>query len=229
MKHIALRTLGVVALAALPAVSTAQMLEPGWYFELAVGKSKFKDVSAADIDGVTRDFFSSNGLSVQTLTSTLGFNERSYALISGYSFNPWLSAEAGFFRLGALQYQSSGTVRGATTVLPATFNFSYRAKGVLVGATASLPVGDYLTLRARAGMTNSDARVRISATVATDAVQDEVSNSSQDFYYGVGVGMKVWDYYRVGIDWMSHSKFGKASGSGTTDIDNILLSFTYTY
>jgi opacity protein-like surface antigen len=229
MKHTALRTLGVMTLAALPAVSTAQMLEPGWTFEVAVGKAKFKDVSATAIDDVARNFFDSFALPVQTLTSSLGYKDRSYALISGYSFYPWLSVEAGLFRLGAFQYQSAGTVNDAGTLRPATFNFSYRAKGVLVGATASLPVGDYLTLRARAGMTNSDARVRISATVATDAVQDEVSNSSQDFYYGVGVGMKVWDYYRVGIDWMSHSKFGKASGSGTTDIDNVLLSFTYTY
>jgi OmpA-OmpF porin, OOP family len=229
MTRQALRTLGVVLALGGPAMAQAQILEPGWYFELAVGKAKFKDVSAADIDGVTRNFFDSFALPVQTLNSTLEDKDRSYALVSGYRFLPWLSIEAGFFRLGAFQYRSTGTVSDAGTLRPATFDFSYRAKGVLVGGTAELPLGRYLALRARAGLTNSDTRVRIRASVAADGVQDEYSESSQDFYYGVGAGMNVWDYYRVGIDWMRHNQFGRASGNGSTDVDNILLSFTYSY
>lgn len=224
------RTLAILALAAAgTSVAQAQMFETGWYFEVALGKASFKDVTTADLDAVTRDFFDSFDLPVQTLTSTLSDTDRSYALTSGYRFNSFLSFEASYFRLGAFQYGSSGTVSEAGTVLPASFNFSYRAKGVLIGTAATLPVGEILELRGRAGIANSETRVRISATVDGQAVADQASESSQDVYFGVGAGIRVLEYYRVGVDWMRHSKVGKANGNGSTDVDNILLSFTYEY
>jgi OmpA-OmpF porin, OOP family len=207
----------------------AQMLDRGWYFEVALGKATFKDVSTADLDALTRDFFDSFELPVQTLSSTRDDYERSYALLSGYRFSPYLAFEAGLFRLGAVQYAAAGSVSDAGTLLPASFNFSYRAKGVLIGGTATLPLGEYFELRGRAGITNSETRVRYFATVDGVAASDHFSESSQDFYYGAGVGFWIGQYYRIGADFLHHDKFGKAGGNGSTDVDNILLSFTYEY
>jgi len=224
------RTLGVLALAVVGTTAAqAQMLGPGWYFELAVGKASFRDVTTTDLDGVARDVFDSFELPVQTLSSTLSDTDRSYALTSGYRISPYLSFEASFFRLGAFQYGASGTVSDAGAILPASFRFTYRAKGVLLGAAATLPLGNYLDLRGRAGITNSETRVRIAATVDGQTVNDQFSESSQDFFYGVGVGIKVLEYYRLGVDWMRHDSFGKAGGNGSTDIDNVLMSFSYEY
>ena len=224
------RTLGVLALAlvAMPAAQ-AQMLDRGWYFELGLGKSSFKDVSTAGLDGLTRDFFDSFELPVQTLASTRDDYERSYALVSGYRFSPYFAFEAGLFRLGAVQYAASGTVNDAGTPLPASFNFSYRGKGVLVGGTATLPLGEYFELRGRAGITNSETRVRYFANVNGASVSDQFSESSQDFYYGAGVGLWIGQYYRIGADYMHHDGFGKASGNGSTDVDNLLVSISFQY
>lgn len=212
----------------LPAAQS-QMLDRGWYFEAAVGKSSFKDVDTAGLDALTRDFFDSFELPVQTLGSTRSDYEHSYALISGYRFTPYLAVEAGLFRLGAVQYAATATVSDAGALLPASFNFSYRAKGVLIGGTATLPLGEYFELRGRAGITNSETRVRFFATVAGAPASDQYSESSQDFYYGAGVGFWLGQYYRIGADYLHHDGFGKASGNGSTDVDNLLLSISFQY
>lgn len=223
------RILGIVMLAVAGAPAGAQVLERGFYFEVAVGKSTFNDVSQTAADQAARNFFDDFDLPVQTLTSALEDTDRSYALISGYRFNPWFSMEAGYFRLGAFQYTSSGTVSDGGTILPSQFNLSYRAKGFMLGGTASLPLGNYFELRGRAGVSDSETRLKLYASVDGDAVSDKYSESSQDFYYGAGFGVLVFDYYRIGVDWMRHEKLGRSNGNGSTDVDNVMLSFTYQY
>jgi opacity protein-like surface antigen len=231
-RHI-LKALCALTLAtAVAPAAQAQLMDSGFYFEVAVGKATFKDVTLAGLNGVAENFFGNSfgdPLTYTGISSTLQDKDRSYALISGYRMSPYLSFEAGYFRLGAFQYASSGTVSDGESTAPGTFNFSYRAKGFLVGATATLPVGSYLELRGRAGVASSDTRVKVSYTINGDGESLKGSENSQDFYYGAGVGVNVWDYYRLGLDFMRHSKVGRASGNGTTDVDNILLSFSYVY
>jgi OmpA-OmpF porin, OOP family len=217
---------------AISPAAQAQLMDSGFYFEVAVGKATFKDVSLAGLDGLAENFFGNNfsdTLTYEGISSTLQDKDRSYALISGYRMSPYLSFEAGYFRLGAFQYASSGTLSDGVSTAPGTFNFSYRAKGFLVGGTATLPVGSYLELRGRAGVASSDTRVKIAYAIDGDGESVKFSENSQDFYYGAGIGVNVWDYYRLGLDFMRHGKVGRSSGNGTTDVDNILLSFSYVY
>lgn len=224
------RTLATLFLLALGApVAQAMTLENGIYFEIGVGKAEFKDANQVDLDQLTRDFFDSYELPVQSLTSTFSNKDRSYSLLTGYRFNPWIALEAGFFRLGAFQYGSAGTVSDEGTIRPDSFWFSYRAKGFLFGGSAMLPLGPFLELRGRAGLTNTDTRVRIAANVEGSAVKNSFTESSNDFYYGVGLGMKVFEYYRLGVDWMHHRGIGKPGGNGATDVDNLQVSFSYQY
>jgi len=218
----------LVGLAAMP-VAQAQYLDRGWTMEVGVGKTRFQDVEQAGLDQLTRDFFDSFALPVQTLASTLDTRDRSLALLAGYRFNRWLAADVGFFSLGSFQYASTGTVDDAGTVRPSAFTFGYRVRGVSVGGTATLPLGRNLELRARAGFANSDVSVRYTATVGTDTLADKFSDTSQDLYYGVGAGFVVWDYYRIGVDYLHHDKVGKASGTGTASVDNVMLTLGFRY
>jgi hypothetical protein len=223
------RLLCVLAgLAAMP-MAQAQYLDRGWTMELSVGKTSFKDVDKPGLDQLTRDFFDSFALPVQTLASTLDTRDRSLALQAGYRFNRWLAADVGFFSLGSFQYASTGTVSDAGTLMPSAFDFGYKVRGVSLGGTATLPLGRSLELRARAGITNSDVNVRFSATAGTDTLADKSSYTSQDLYYGVGAGFVVWDYYRIGVDFLRHDKVGKSSTSGTTSIDNVMLTLGFRY
>jgi hypothetical protein len=120
-------------------------------------------------------------------------------------------------------------VSDAGTIHPFTFDFRYRVKGMMLGGIATLPLGEYFEARARAGFTTSNPKVSYTATVDTDALSDGFSDSSQDFYYGAGVGVNLWEFYRIGVDWMHHAKVGKASTTGSTDIDNLMLSIGYRY
>jgi OmpA-OmpF porin, OOP family len=207
----------------------AQYLDRGWTMEIGAGKTSFQDVSTADLDLLTRDFFDSFALPVQTLSSTVDTKDRSLLLMAGYRFNRWFAAEAGMYSLGSFQYAATGTVDDAGTISPATFNFGYHARGIMMGGTATLPLGRSLELRARAGISNTDVRIKYSATVGPDAVADKYSDTSQDLYYGVGAGIVVWDYYRIGVDFLHHASVGKASGAGTTDVDNVVLSVGFRY
>ena len=222
------RILWSLLLIAGASAAQAQLLERGWTFELGVGKTSF-DVTAADGDALTRSFFDSFELPVQTLSSALDKKDRSFALFGGYRFNKWLAAEAGFFSLGAFRYTSSGTVNDAGTIRQASFNYKFRVQGVMLGGIASLPIGEYLEARVRAGFTSASPKISYSATVETDSVSDSFSDSSQDFYYGAGVGVTLWEFYRIGLDFVHHGKVGKASSTGTADIDNVMLSIGYRY
>jgi hypothetical protein len=228
-----LKTLcALVFAAAVTPAAQAQLMDSGFYFEVAVGKATFKDVTIAGMDGLARNFFGgsfADELTYDGISATLQDKDRSYALISGYRMSPYLSFEAGYFRLGAFQYVSSGTVSDGESTAPGNFNFSYRAKGFLVGATGTLPIGSVLELRGRVGVASSDTRVKVSYSIDGEGETLRGSENSQDFFYGAGVGANVWDYYRIGLDFMRHSKVGRASGNGTTDVDNILLSFSYVY
>jgi OOP family OmpA-OmpF porin len=223
------RVLGVLALglAAVPAAQ-AQYLDRGWTMELGAGKTTFKDVTRADLDTFARDFFDSFALPVQTLNSTLDTKDRSLALSAGYRFNRWFAAEAGMYSLGSFRYASTGTVNDAGTILPATFDFGYRVRGIMIGGTATLPVGRNFELRARAGISNSSVTLKLSSTAGTDSLTDKFSDSSQDFYYGVGAGFVVWDYYRLGVDYLHHAKVGKSS-TGTANVDNLMLTLGFRY
>jgi opacity protein-like surface antigen len=218
----------LAGLAVAPALQ-AQYLDRGWTMEIGAGNTTFKDVTRADIDGLTRDFFGSFTLPVQTLNSTLDTSDRSMSVSAGYRFNRWLSAEAGMYFLGSFRYASTGTVNDAGTISPSTFDYRYRARSILLGGTATLPLGRNFELRARAGLSNSDVSIKYKASVGTDSVNDGFSDSSQDFYYGVGAGLVVWDYYRLGVDFLRHDKVGKASTTGSTSVDNVMLTIGFRY
>lgn len=218
----------LVGLAVAPALQ-AQYLDRGWTMELGAGKTTFNDVTRADIDALTRDFFDSFVLPVQTLNSTLDTTDRSMSVTAGYRFNRWLAADAGMYFLGSFRYASTGTVDDAGVISPSTFDFRYRVRAILLGGTATLPLGRNFELRARAGISNSDVSIKYSATVGTDGVTDGYSDSTQDFYYGVGAGMVVWDYYRIGVDFLRHDKVGKASSTGTSTVDNVMLTVGFRY
>jgi hypothetical protein len=218
---------GVLALAA--AASPAQAFGEKWYIEVGVGNTRFKDVTLAGMDGLTRNFFDSFDLTVQSLSSTLDTKDRSYSLLSGYKFGDYFTMEAGYVPLGAFRYKSTGTVDDAGTVLPSAFDFTYRANLFLFGATANLPLGERFDVRARLGMTSSNIRIRYTAVADADRLEEGFSDSTQDLYYGVGAGFKLLDYMRIGVDWQHFSNIGSANTAGSTDIDNVTVSFSYAY
>jgi hypothetical protein len=218
-----------ILLLAVGTSAQAQLLERGWTFELGMGKTAFKDVAIGGLDALTRSFYDSYDLPVQTLSSTLDDKDRSFALFGGYRFNRWLATEAGFFSLGAFRYNATGTVSDAGTILPATFSFRYRVRGMMLGGSAILPLGRFAEARVRAGFSSSNPKVSYTASVDGDSLSDSFSDSSQDFYYGAGVGMNLWEFYRLGLDWIHHSKVGKSSTTGSTDVDNLMLSIGYRY
>lgn len=223
-------TLGALGLCVL-ATPAAQAMEEGWFMELAIGRASFTDVSAADLEEPTRNFFEADlSLNVDSLDGTVKTTDRSYAVISGYRFNENWAMETGFFRLGAFQYRATGTVSDGGGSYPAFFNLSFRAKGVMFGVSGTQPIGDLFEVRGRAGISSSDTRIKFSAGVQSSVLPEtKYSASSQDFYIGAGVGMYLWDYYRVGFDWMRHRNIGKPSYTYKANVDNLLLSISYIY
>lgn len=219
----------VLVLGAMTAPA-AMALEEGWSFEVAMGQARFTDVKAADIDPLTVDFFSQFELEVGPGgTSSVKTRDRSYALITSYRLNEHWGFDTGYFRLGAFQYGWMGTVGGQGNFVPGSFNLSFRAKGILFGAMYSYRLGEIFEVRGRGGISTSDTRLKYSATVQATTVADALKASSQDFYFGVGVGANIGDYYRVGIDWMRHRNMGKPSLTYRADVDNIMASFSYMY
>lgn len=218
----------LVGVAAFPAAQ-AQYFDRGWTVEIGIGKTDFKNVAQTDVDALVRSYLGSFNLPVQTLNSTLDTKDRSLALAAGYRVNRWLGLEASLFKLGSFRYASTGTVSDAGTIRNSTANVSYRVKGIMLGGTATLPLGRNFELRARAGLSNSDVRLGIDSTVGSGSRSDGISDSSQDLYYGAGVGIILADYYRIGLDYSHHGGVGKASSTGKADVNNVMLSVGFRY
>lgn len=227
--HLA-RILGVLAFVTMAAPAQAQFLGPGWFFEVGVGEANFSGAKRSELDALTGAFFDSFNLTVDSLDSTLSRKDRSYAINSGYRFNDYLQMETTYYRLGAFQYAAAGSVSDQGGSYPATMNFSFRAKGVMFGVAGTYPFADRFELRGRVGLSTTSTRLRYAAALSGQgSVADKVTASSQDFYFGAGVGMYLWDYYRVGIDFTHHRDVGKSELTYSSDVNNLMLTLGYRY
>jgi hypothetical protein len=185
-------------------------------------------VSTADLAHIPVDFFVQFNLDYTGLETKLKRNDRSYTVITGYRFNPYLTMETGFFRAGAFQYSTAGTA-GRSNPVPAAFNYSFRAKGVMLGVTGTWPLGEMFEARGRLGISSTHTRVKYAATVQATVVEDKFSASSQDIYVGVGIGAILGKYYRVGLDWILIDNMGHRNLTYRADAMNVMLSLGYLY
>ncbi len=195
----------------------------GWYFGVTGGQAK-GDVSKADFDEEVLSAFDLMGAPVFSGTSSLDDSDTSFSLFGGYRISEYFSVEAGYVDLGTEKYRASGLIAPS---VPATFSAEFESKGFTAAAIGAVPIGHSFDVHGRAGIYFADSEVSGRATIGSSVGTSSLSANSQDFFYGLGVGMQVGQNWSFSLDWQQFKDVGDEDKTGETDVDRLSLGVTY--
>jgi len=216
---------------ALSLVSTASFAEgSGWYFGVTGGQAEAVDLSRAAIDEQVLRAFAANGLVITSGGSTLDDSDMSFSLFGGYRFSPNFALEAGYVDFGTAKYRASGVIDpvGAQPPFAATLAEDLELTGFTATAIGTVPVSAAFDLHARVGVLFAQTDVAVSVARAALTARESVSVESQDFFYGLGVGLQAGPNWSLSLDWQQFKDVGEddeAAGEG--DVNRLSLGVIY--
>lgn len=218
----------VMALTLSMASATALAEESaGWYFGATGGQAE-ADVSKAELDDIVLFAFEANGADVLSGSSTLDDSDTSFSLFGGYRFSQYFAVEASYIDLGTAEYRSAGIVDPINLPpAPATYSADIEVTGFTAAAIGSVPVGTSFDVHGRLGVLFADTEISQRVTISSSAASDSFSADSQDFFYGLGVGMQVGERWSFSLDWQQFKDVGDDSETGESDIDRLSLGVIY--
>jgi OOP family OmpA-OmpF porin len=199
----------------------------GWYFGVTGGQAE-ADLSQAELDDIVLDGFSSVGF-VLDGSSTLDDSDTSFSLFGGYRFSQYLAVEAGYVDFGTAEYRASGVIDpfGPQAAVPATYSADFEVAGFTATAIGAVPIGAMFDVHGRAGILFADTELTEAAAIATSSDRASTSASSQDFFYGLGVGLQVGQNWSFSLDWQQFKDVGDDDETGESDVNRLSLGVIY--
>jgi hypothetical protein len=79
----------------------------------------------------------------------------------------------------------------------------------------------------RAGLLFADTEITESAAISTTSDSASYSASSEDFFYGLGVGLQVGQNWSFSLDWQQFKDVGDDEETGETDVNRLSLGVIY--
>nr|WP_298718027.1 outer membrane beta-barrel protein [uncultured Steroidobacter sp.] len=218
--------LAVVVGLVLSLASTASFAEGGgWYFGVTGGEAKASDLDKATLDELVLASFESQGVQVLSGRSTLDDSDTSFSLFGGYRFSEYFALEAGYVDFGTAEYRASGVIDIGN--LPAAYSVDFEVKGFTATAIGSVPLGPSFDLHGRGGILFADTKITEAASIATSAARDSFSETSQEFFYGLGVGLHLGQHWLFSLDWQQFKDVGDEQETGESDVNRLSLGVTY--
>lgn len=220
-------TLGAFAAIPSPAMAAA---DAGWYIGISAGQSTAHDIDQDELDDIVILAFSVAGAPVLSGSSTLDDSDTSFALNAGYRFNPYIAVEGGYINLGSADYVSQGFVNppGPVASAAANYSVSFESSGFTLGGIANVPIGKKFDLHTRIGLFFAKVEIDQRAAVAgAGSATDKFSENSQEFFYGIGAGLKLGEHWHLGLDWIRYNDVGDEDTTGESNIDNLSVSATF--
>lgn len=215
-----------LALHLLLAANPASAAIEGWYYGLSAGEAK-ADVNKDYFDGFTDFFFSAIGAPLISGSSTITDNDTPWSILFGYQMTPWFAAEVAYVDLGSYPYRFSGMASDAGVPTSAGLGFEVESTAITAAAVGVLPINYFLELHGRAGIAFADTKAPLFVSLGPDSLQDDVSASTSDLFYGAGVALNLGDNWSLRADWQQYKKIGDEDLTTETDIDTITLSVIY--
>lgn len=200
----------------------------GWYFGVTGGQTE-ADLNKPDFDDMVIFAFESNGMDVLSGTSTLDDSDTSFSLFGGYRFSEFFATEVSYVDLGTGKYRSSGVVDpfGSAPPTTATYSADYEVAGFTAAAIGSAPIGHGFDLHGRVGILFADTEISGRATISSAVGSDSVSADSQDFFYGLGLGLQVGANWSFSLDWQQFKDVGDEDETGEADVNRLSLGVIY--
>jgi len=213
---------------ALSLASAASWAEGGgWYFGVTGGQAE-ADLNKVEFDDLAIFAFESNGADVLSGSSTLDDSDTSFSLFGGYRVSEYFAVEAGYVDFGTMKYRSTGVVDPmGLPPASAAFSADVEAAGFTVAAIGSIPIGNSFDVHGRAGVLFADTEFTVSAAMLDASASDSVSENSQDFFYGIGVGLQVGPNWSFSLDWQQFKDVGDEDETGESDVNRLSLGVIY--
>jgi OmpA-OmpF porin, OOP family len=236
------RAVLVAAGLGLAATGGAAAQDNGGAYFLVQGGATSYDLSRSDIDQSLLDEAAAafntptTRLNAAAVASTLDDSDTGWGVQVGYRFNRYVAAEFGYVDLGNVVYagQLQATVvplPAATPAVTTTIDTDRRVESA--GPTASVlgmfPLNERFDIHGRAGIYFGDTRVRnrsVVPGVPASAVSFEVSDSSRDFFAGIGGAWNINNSYSVRVEYIRYLDVGD-DRTGEADIDFINVSMLF--
>jgi opacity protein-like surface antigen len=207
------------------AASAASIDGEGFYIAASAGKSKIKDVTKADFDGIAQSAIISTGSVPLGGSSKFEDGDTALSLIAGYRFNQFIAIEGAYLDLGSADYDGNFTFNPPGPVNLATINLGARfeVKGFTVAGVGSLPLGESFDLHARLGVFFSDSEFSITG----DGDDESFSSTATDTFYGGGAAFHLGEHLSFSIDYTLFKDVGDDEDFGEIDWDAVTASVIY--
>jgi len=212
---------------ALSLASTASLAEgSGWYFGVTGGQAE-ADLSKAGGDFLAFTFFNAIDAD-EFLGSTLDDSDTSFSLFGGYRVSEYFAVEAGYVDFGTMEYRATGMVSPVGLPQTAvTFSADVEATGFTVAAIGSVPIGNAFDVHGRAGVLFADTELTLGGSMLGVTASESISDNSQDFFYGLGVGLQVGTNWSFSLDWQQFKDVGDDENIGEADVNRLSLGVIY--
>jgi len=215
---------GTLAIAMTSAAATAQ--DRGFYWGFDAGQGSINS-DKRGLDQSLIDGFAAAGLTVVSGTSDVSEDGFSWGLTLGYQVIDYLAIEASYIDLGDFEYRARGTATGGVGLVDGSVAIDARGRGPALSALAMLPVGNWLPYL-RAGVIFADADYDAAVTIGTSSASDDISGSSENFLWGVGLGYRAGQW-TTRLEYQQAQDVGENSILGKADVSRIVLGAIYRF
>lgn len=213
----------VSAALALTPFLTAGAAESGFYIGATVGQSQM-DVSKDDLDWLVTEI-----LPVVEGESSLDDSDTAFSGLVGYRFGKHIAVEAAYVDLGETRYRASGLLDTGDGFIDADLDLDIGATGPALSVLGLLPVGQNWDLYARLGVFFADVEAGVSLTDGFESASESVSDSGEEFFYGVGAAYNFAQRFAVRAEFTQYKDVGNEESVGEADVNLLSLGVTYTF
>lgn len=213
---------GTLAVAVTSGAAAAQ--DRGFYWGFDLGQGSL-DSDKRGLDQSLVDAFAQAGLTVIDGNSTVSEDDFSWGLTLGYQVIDYLAIEASYMDLGEFEYRARGTASDGIGLVDGRVAIDARGRGPALSAIGVLPVGNWAPYL-RAGVIFVDADYDANVTIGGSSASDDISGSSENFLWGVGVGYRAGQW-TTRLEYQQAQDVGENSILGKGDVSRIVLGAIY--
>jgi opacity protein-like surface antigen len=219
----------IAASLALVSMNAMAAGDRGFFIAVSGGNATY-DVRRGDFDQISRSAYTTNGVSVLGLTSTMDDTDTALSLVAGYKLFPFLSFEGGYIDLGKASYRSTSSIFVPGVSGPSTglIGVGISSKGFIACATVMAPLGDKFNVHAQLGEIVEDTKVDVDVKINSVDVPQSIKDTSADAFVGAGVTFRFNQNVSASFDYTLFKDVG-GDKTGEDDVSALRLRLEYLF
>src|SRR5262245_3192602 len=219
--------LGVLCLAATPAVRAQSAAQPdeGFYVGVGFGTSTF-DQSKQEFDAGIFGSIAASGFTVLNPVSELDASSNELRGFVGYKLNAYFGFELAFVDIGTLNYAATMTLSGGglPSPTPSSLAGDLSAKGPVLSVLGTVPLRKRWEVYGRAGLFYADTSLGVGASISSVASSSSVSAHSTDWVVGIGGAFNPSRRFSIRLEYQKLKDVGDPDRTGEGDVDLVDLA-----